>query len=93
MPHSPSEQISSRSPALTSTSSQVGLVVRLAVEDLEDQRAVRVLEGLGLGDPAVVDEGLHPGVVAGEPGEVAVAVAGRRGSRRCWRRRAGCRRT
>jgi hypothetical protein len=47
----------------------VGGVLGLAVEHLEQQRAVRVDRRLLLGDPALVDQRLHPGVVVGHPGE------------------------
>jgi len=50
---------------------EVGDVLGLAVDDLQDQRTVRVFEGFGLGDASVVDQGLHPGVVAGDAAERA----------------------
>jgi len=54
---------------------EVGLVLRLAVDHPQDQRAVRVDQGLGLGDPALVDQTLHPGVVPAEAGQLPVAPA------------------
>ena len=51
---------------------QVGFVLRGPVEHAQHQRPVRVLEGLLLGEPAVVDERLHPAVVAGHPVQPAV---------------------
>ena len=33
-----------------------------------------LFEGLGFGDATFVDQGLHPGVVAGDSGQVAVPV-------------------
>jgi hypothetical protein len=43
----------------------------LAVQHLQQQRAVRVFGGLGLGDLAFVHQRLHPGVVVGELAELA----------------------
>ena len=52
---------------------QVGVVRRLAVEHLQQQRPVRVDRGVGLADLAVVDQGLNPAVVVGEPLQLALA--------------------
>ena len=53
---------------------EVGLLVADAVEGLEDEVAVRVGPRLLLGDAALVDEGLHEGVVVGELAQLAAAV-------------------
>ena len=52
---------------------QVRLELVGAVDRAEDQVAVRVHPRLVLGDPALVDESLHEGVVAGQPADLAVA--------------------
>ena len=52
---------------------EVGLGLVDAVDRLEDQVAVRVDPRLVLGDPALVDEGLHERVVVGQLRERAVA--------------------
>ncbi len=51
---------------------QVGLDVVAAAEGAHQQRALRVGGGFFLGDPALVHEPLHPGVVLGDLGENAV---------------------
>lgn len=52
---------------------QVGLDVVAAAEGAHQQGALRVGARLLLGDPSLVDEALHPGVVLGDLGEDAVA--------------------
>ena len=52
---------------------QIGLDVVAAAQRAHQQRALRVGGGLLLGDPALVDQALHPGVVLGDLGEHAVA--------------------
>ena len=52
---------------------QVGLGLVLAVDGPQDQVAVRVDPRLLLGDPALVDQALHEGVVLGELADLAVA--------------------
>ncbi|CAM5628091.1 hypothetical protein SGLAM104S_01541 [Streptomyces glaucescens] len=52
---------------------QVGFHVVAAAEGAHQQGALRVGGGLFLGDPALVDQPLHPGVVLGDLGEDAVA--------------------
>ena len=58
---------------------QVRLELVVAVDGVQDQVLVRVDAGVGLGDPALVDEGLHEGVVVGELAELAVAEEVRAG--------------
>ncbi len=52
---------------------QVRLDVVAAAQRAHQQGALRVGGGLFLGDPALVDQTLHPGVVLGDLGEDAVA--------------------
>ncbi len=58
---------------------QVRLDVVAAAQRAHQQGALRVGGGLFLGDPALVDEALHPGVVLGDLGEDAVAQEVRAG--------------
>ena len=73
-PQAPSLQTSSRSPRLEVDDEEVGLAVADRVDRPHDQVAVRVDPRLVLGDPALVDEGLHEGVVEGQLADGAVAV-------------------
>ena len=54
---------------------RVGLVVGLAGHDAGDDRALRVVAGLLLGDAALVDELLHEGVVLGDLAEACRRAA------------------
>ncbi len=71
-PLAPSLHSRIRSPSLQLDGEQVGGRVVHPVERLEDQVAVRVHPRLGLGDPALVDQALHEGVVVGELGDLAL---------------------
>ena len=72
-PLAPSLQTSSRSPGSEVDDEEVGLAVADRVDGAEDEVAVRVDPRLLLGDPALVDEGLHEGVVEGQLADRAVA--------------------
>ena len=52
---------------------EVGLDMVAAAQRAHQQGALRVGGGFLLGDPALVDEALHPGVVLGDLGQHAVA--------------------
>ena len=58
---------------------QVGFDVVAAAQRAHQQGALRVGGGLLLGDPALVDQPLHPGVVLGDLRELAVAQEVRAG--------------
>ena len=61
---------------------EVGLDVVAAAQRPHQQRALRVGGGLLLGDAALVDQALHPGVVLGDLRERRRRAAGTRASRR-----------
>ena len=81
-PEAPSLQSRIRSRSVELDGEQVGVDLVDAVERLEDQVAVGVGPGVLLGDPALVDQALHEGVVAGELADLAGRGRGRRGCRR-----------
>ena len=64
---------------------QVRLGVRAGLQGAHDQRPLRVGGGRLRGQPALVDQRLHQGVIPGDLVEVAVAQHVGRGSRRCGR--------
>ena len=65
-PDAPSLHSRIRSPSVSCDGEQVGVDLVHPVERLEDQVAVGMGAGVDLGDPALVDQALDEGVVAGE---------------------------
>ena len=70
---SPSEQIRKTSPACGGDGLQVDLDLRLGAERAGDDRALRVVLGLGVGELALAPHLLDQRVVAGQPLELAAA--------------------